>query len=405
MQALSPSVDTAVRLHILTRLRAAQPFSMAGGLLLALAMLWHSPWLNAGLWWGALFGWQCGYRHMLTRLLAGAARGLPLSGWRFHLFTLATVLAGLLWSSAVWWLVPDGNPLYLMVVLLWLAGVSASYAAYLTGVRYLPPLVLGAMLLCVLSRLWWAEVPILRLAGLSVLLFAVVLDTMTWPLHQYLRDSFSAQEEYDRLLGDMSEQQERLDDYNQQLELQGRQLDEALARVDELVAHDPLTGVLSRRAIMLRGEQLVLQASAGQPFCLAMLDLDHFKSINDGFGHLAGDEVLRQTCRLLGSVLRGNDSLGRYGGEEFLLLLDGMTLESAMLRLEQMRCQVQKHDWSGLLGTRGVTLSIGLVAWEEGLDVPQLIRRADELLYAAKRGGRNRVMTGQDTLTTARGEA
>lgn len=397
--------ETAVRLHIVARFRAAQPFAVIGGMLLALAMLRHAPWLNIVSWWGVLFGWQCAYRHLTTRLLAAASSGQGLSLRAFQLFVLATVLAGLWWSSAVWWLVPDNNPLYLMLVLLWLAAVAASYAAYLTGVKYLPLLVLGLMLLCVQPKLWWAGAPVLRLAGMSVLLFTAVLVTMTWPLHRYLRENYAAREENNRLLLDMTEQQQKLDEYNQQLEAQGRQLDEALARVEALVAHDPLTGVLSRRAVMARAEQLIAQAASGQVFCLAMLDLDHFKAINDGFGHLAGDEVLRQTCRLVSGQLRGNDSLGRYGGEEFLLLLEGLPLDLAMSRLEGIRSQVQQHDWSDLLGKAGVTVSIGLVEWRSGLDLPQLIRQADSLLYAAKRAGRNRVLAEPAACHAPRGQA
>jgi diguanylate cyclase (GGDEF)-like protein len=387
------------------RFRAAQPYSMVGGVLLALAMTLHSPLGNIACWWGGLFAWQCIYFVFTSRLLRIAAAGQGVSPSHFRLFVMATLLAAAWWGSAVWWLVPDNDPLYLIVVLLWLAGVAAAYAAYLTGVKSLPVLVLGVMLLIVQAKLWVTGVPVLRLAGMSVLLFTAVLVTMTWPLHRYLRESYTVREENNRLLQDMTEQQQKLDDSNRQLEQQGRQLDEALARVEALVAHDPLTGVLSRRAVMTRAEQLLSLAVSGQPFCLAMLDLDHFKSINDGFGHLVGDEVLRQTCRLVSGELRCNDSLGRYGGEEFMLLLEGMAQEAALLRLEQIRCTVQQHDWSALVGARGVTASIGLVAWQNGLDVPQLIKRADTLLYAAKRAGRNRVMTEAVAEATARGAA
>lgn len=405
MSLSSAGEETAVRLHIIARFRAAQPYSMVGGLLLALAMMLHSPLFNIACWWGVLFVWQCLYFIFASRLLRTAEAGQGLSLSHFRRFVLATMLAGVWWGSAVWWLVPDNDPLYLIVVLLWLAGVASAYAAYLTGVKSLPVLVLGLMLLIVQAKLWATGIPVLRLAGMSVLLFTAVLVTMTWPLHRYLRESYAVREENNRLLLDMTEQQHKLDEYNQQLEEQSRQLDEALAHVEALVAHDPLTGVLSRRAVMTRADQLVAQALAGQPFCLAMLDLDHFKSINDGFGHLAGDEVLRQTSRLVGGELRGNDSLGRYGGEEFMLLLEGMTQEAALLRLEHIRSLIQQHDWSALIGMRVVTVSIGVVAWKNGLDVPQMIKRADTLLYAAKRAGRNQVMTEAAAEAAIRGHA
>jgi toxin CptA len=125
--------------------------------LLALAMMLHSPLFNIACWWGVLFVWQCLYFIFASRLLRTAEAGQELSLSHFRRFVLATMLAGVWWGSAVWWLVPDNDPLYLIVVLLWLAGVAAAYAAYLTGVKSLPVLVLGLMLLIVQAKLWATE--------------------------------------------------------------------------------------------------------------------------------------------------------------------------------------------------------------------------------------------------------
>lgn len=406
MQQSPPQVETAVRLHILSLTRDAQPFSMIAAALLALTMLMHSPWPNVAGWWGCIFCGQLCYRQQIVGLLRQSLLSQSISQRDFRRFCGYSLLISLLWSSAPWWLVRDNDPLYMMLVLLWLAAVAAAYAAYFSSVRPLFYLALLVLVLGAMLKLLLSGVPVLYLAALSCLLYGVALVVVIWPLHRIIRDSFVARDENSQLLTELSVQQQQLEAVNLQLEEQGRLLDEALVKVEELVAHDPLTGALSRRAIMLQGERLLEHASvSGQPFCLAMLDLDHFKAINDHFGHLVGDEVLRQTCLLLGTDLRGSDSLGRYGGEEFMLLLSGVELAQAQPRLEQMRLRLQQHDWSDLTPQRPVTLSIGLVAWQPGLDLAQLIHRADNLLYAAKRAGRNRVMVEQTAALAEKGSA
>ncbi len=406
MQLSPPQVETAVRLHILSLTRDAQPFAMIAASLLALTMLMHTPWPNVAIWWGCMFAAQLCYRQQIVQLLRQSQLSHSLSRRGFRRFCGWSLLLSLLWSCAPWWLVVDNDPLYMMLVLLWLAAVAAAYAAYFSSVRTLFYLALLVLVLGAMLKLLLSGVPVLYMAALSCLLYGVALVVMIWPLHRIIRDSFVARDENSQLLTELSAQQQQVEAVNLQLEEQGRLLDEALVRVEELVAHDPLTGVLSRRAIMLQGERLLEHAGvSGQPFCLAMLDLDHFKAINDGFGHLVGDEVLRQTCLLLGTDLRGSDSLGRYGGEEFMLLLSGVGLAQAQPRLEQMRLRLQQYDWSDLTRQRPVTVSIGLIAWQPGLDLAQLIRRADDLLYAAKRAGRNRVQVEPTAALAEKGSA
>lgn len=406
LQLSPPQVETAVRLQILSLTRDAQPFAMIAAALLALTMLTHTPWPNVAGWWGCMFCGQLCYRQQIVQLLRQSHLSHSLNQRDFRRFCGWSLLLSLLWSCAPWWLVVDNDPLHMMLVLLWLAAVAAAYAAYFSSVRPLFYLALLVLVLGAMLKLLLSGVPVLYLAALSCLLYGVALVVMIWPLHRIIRDSFVARDENGQLLAELSAQQQQLEAVNLQLEEQGRLLDDALVRVEELVAHDPLTGVLSRRAILLQGERLLEHAVvSGQSFCLAMLDLDHFKAINDGFGHLVGDEVLRQTCQLLSADLRGSDSLGRYGGEEFMLLLSGVGPAQAQPRLEQMRLRLQQYDWSDLTPQRPVTVSIGLMAWQPGLDLAQLIHRADDLLYVAKRAGRNRVMVEQTAALAEKGSA
>ncbi len=129
----------------------------------------------------------------------------------------------------------------------------------------------------------------------------------------------------------------------------------------------------------------------GTPLCLAVLDLDYFKRINDEVGHLAGDEVLRTFSLVAQENIRSSDIFGRYGGEEFLLILPETSLLAALNTAERTREQVEHYPWTGKLRDM-VTVSIGLTQYISGESVLDLFSRTDTAMYLAKRGGRNQVV-------------
>ncbi len=161
----------------------------------------------------------------------------------------------------------------------------------------------------------------------------------------------------------------------------------------ELAETDELTGLANRRRILeVLASARELQSPVGESFAVAMLDVDHFKCINDTYGHALGDEVLRTVGKLMQNTKRASDAAGRIGGEEFLLVLPGTsTIGEANALAERLRLAVERYDWSSLQPELHVTASIGLTVGEAGEDLEQVLRRADEGLYAAKRSGRNRV--------------
>jgi diguanylate cyclase (GGDEF)-like protein len=158
---------------------------------------------------------------------------------------------------------------------------------------------------------------------------------------------------------------------------------------------DMLTGIANRRAIMeLLDKEVARTQRHGPPFALVILDLDHFKRINDTWGHPTGDKVLQQTAAVLGGCIRQCDVVGRYGGEEFMILLPETTLEGARITIE--RCRARLADTlitTGSGETIRVSASFGLVSNEANfsLAADALIKLADEALYRAKHGGRNRI--------------
>ncbi len=159
-------------------------------------------------------------------------------------------------------------------------------------------------------------------------------------------------------------------------------------------SHDPLTGLCNRAATNQALERAVLRAALdGEPVAVAMIDLDHFKSVNDTHGHPAGDAVLREAARRISGAVRPGDVVGRYGGEEFLVVLPGCGPADAAAVGERIREQVAA--WPVSLGRASieVTASVGVgVAPAAAEANPQgLVAAADAALYGAKRGGRNRV--------------
>jgi diguanylate cyclase (GGDEF)-like protein len=156
--------------------------------------------------------------------------------------------------------------------------------------------------------------------------------------------------------------------------------------------YDELTGIYTRRRILevLQHEQIRCDRGAG-PLCIGMLDIDRFKHVNDSLGHAAGDEVLRKSVDVALRELRAIDFMGRYGGEEFLLVLTQTGMEGARECVERVRNQTERTEFD-LSGThRRVTVSIGIAQYRPGESMRETLERADAALYRAKAGGRNRI--------------
>lgn len=157
--------------------------------------------------------------------------------------------------------------------------------------------------------------------------------------------------------------------------------------------HDGLTGLLSHTAIATRLEHELRQAQRLQaPLAVAMIDIDHFKQVNDTYGHQNGDRVLKSLARLLKGRLRATDSVGRYGGEEFIVIMPGSDSANAQRVLDTFRTMFAQIDHHSDQHTWRVTLSAGVAAFPEYTEPGALIGAADAALYAAKRAGRNRVL-------------
>lgn len=172
-------------------------------------------------------------------------------------------------------------------------------------------------------------------------------------------------------------------------------LDQARALLDRMSKTDLLTEISNRRHLMERfTEELERSKRSGKGLCCLMLDVDHFKSINDTFGHLKGDDVLRELAKILKDSVRTYDVLGRYGGEEFMMILPDTNIDNAVGLAERIRQKVENNlgKNSMLDNGRHVTISLGMTsASVDDTSIETIIKRADTALYKAKAGGRNKV--------------
>ncbi|MGC2854794.1 diguanylate cyclase [Novispirillum sp. DQ9] len=170
-------------------------------------------------------------------------------------------------------------------------------------------------------------------------------------------------------------------------------LEQANAELERLATTDPLTGTRNRRAFFdMAGREIIRSERTGAPLCAVMLDIDHFKAVNDRYGHAGGDAVLRAVVARIGAEIRPVDILGRLGGEEFALVLPDTDGDGAMLVAERLRQALAAAPVPADGVDIPVTSSFGVAVLTAGEALDSLLGRADAALYAAKTSGRNRVV-------------
>lgn len=220
------------------------------------------------------------------------------------------------------------------------------------------------------DRFGYPEVSLVE-TGLVWLFFVLALRLLTL-----------ASAQFGRLRGQLSEK-------NRQLEL-------SLQKIEILASRDDLTGAYNRRNFMAALDAEMQRARrTARPFCFAMLDLDHFKQVNDKHGHAVGDAVLKTFCDMIEKSLRAPDRLGRFGGEEFGILLTETPLDMGIEVVDRLRQKIADHDWTTISPRLAITFSAGITDNETDDGMESLLKRADDALYSAKRSGRNRVITSK----------
>lgn len=194
-------------------------------------------------------------------------------------------------------------------------------------------------------------------------------------------------DDYAQLLREMRHLIKLSDRRERELNRLNQRLRELTHELEYQATHDPLTGLLNKGTITQTLEQRLLH----EGFCLLLFDIDFFKKINDNYGHHIGDHVLNELGKLLNDNLKGKDSVGRFGGEEFIVLLRDSDLASGWKVAEDLRRRVENHRFVETM-TFPVTISVGLAICQQGEAWQHAYARVDAALYAAKRAGRNRVV-------------
>ena len=344
----------------------------AGWPLVALFVWQYVPHSNVLAWLGGFFCcWLAGLLCIL-----GVERAGPKAA-RHGLRVLAVaVLDGACWGG-VGWVFMGYDPFLDVRLGAVLCGVAAVNApVYLTWFRAYATLICALWLSLVLAATWNGmvgrnQIVTENLVGLTIFcaLLVVHMRTVAGRVHEAitlrLRNASLA-----------------------------KQLSEALAQVRHEAGTDALTGQVNRRGL---DQLLAEQAGGSRSFCVLMLDIDHFKLVNDTHGHAAGDDTLRAFARRVREHLREGDICARYGGEEFVVVLPGTTLPVALEVAERLRQGVAAASLISLPLVRA-TVSIGVAQHRAGETAEQLLARADAGVYAAKHGGRNQVRVPEEAV-------
>ncbi len=304
---------------------------------------------------------------------------------------VASGFLGLAWGSAVWLVWVDGDmPIYLTSLCV-LVGVSSICMVTMAPVRMATLMFSLGMLLPPLVQMLWINNPIAPQIAVGWLVMTIAQMWTARDLHQELARELASALRNKALLQLLSSTSGELYRVNTQVEEKNNELGTALTQLKELVTHDQLTGAYSRRYIF---EQLERHAAMHQrhsaPVSAIMFDLDHFKNVNDRYGHPVGDRALQEVVRAINAQLREGDILARVGGEEFLVLLPETDLPAARLLAERLR---QTLAATSITVDGGITLylpaSFGLAELCAAEGYVEWFRRADSALYQAKAQGRN----------------
>jgi diguanylate cyclase (GGDEF)-like protein len=302
-------------------------------------------------------------RRDIWRLAAGPA------------FTLATAGVLLLLARAgIGIPVPAGFLIVTIVLSSYLGGAVAGYLSAAVALVVHPVLLSE-------PGLTFMPDPSTRVQAAAIVVLIVPVLTIL------LRNRIARRLEGERTL------RERAEATNRELLTLRAELVRHAQQLERLATTDDLTGLCNRRHFLaLAEDERRRQASEHQPLALMLLDIDHFKSVNDRFGHDVGDAMIRHVADVCGDAVAETDILARFGGEEFVLLLPQTTGEEAAARAEEMRRRLEASPLKLDRAEVRVTISVGVA--EAGTDmqsIGDLMKRADEALYQAKRDGRNRV--------------
>lgn len=306
----------------------------------------------------------------------------------YWLHVLLSSVHGLLWGAAMWLFASKVEFVNTLSLLTILVAVSAANMLVYSAFRLAALGIAGWVWLQVVSWLLWQGLWLWAVGGMMFFTVQLIFNLQAYRIILgEIVEHLSKTEALRRL--DQSHQE--LDRTNRELAQRNQALQEAMAQLQHLAHHDALTGLPNRRAFF---EGLASQLKQGLPGFLVMIDLDHFKAVNDNYGHQSGDEALQLIGSLLNDVHRTGERCARLGGEEFAWVLQETTLPQVQQRINQLRLRLQQYTTAPDSRLPPITLSAGVTPLREYESLENAMARADAALYRAKHNGRNRVELG-----------
>ena len=309
--------------------------------------------------------------------------------WVQALMTVTGVL-GLAWGASVWFLWPKAQLPVQVANLCVLAGVSGITMVVLSPLRWAGWLFSLGMMVPALLHVVLTGNPFGLEMGVGWLVMVLVQAHYARELRRELSQQLDASERNGALAGLLSQAGAKLQQVNAQMAVKNAELEQAMEKLNRLVTTDQLTGAYTRRYVF---EQMERKASAkarhGTPLSVIMLDLDHFKSVNDRYGHPVGDRALKAVALAVMGQLRDGDILARIGGEEFLVLLPMTDQPAATQLAERLRQTLAATTITAGDEKIALPASFGVAELQDGEDIGAWFQRLDATLYKAKSQGRN----------------
>lgn len=303
------------------------------------------------------------------------------------------VIAGLAWGSAFSLLLDASSPPSHDFRIASVIGIVIAFSASTksASMRGMAGFIVSIGLLAALHFLanfnifgWW----FFGLVGLCI-----VSLFFGWMTHQYILGRIENKVRSEAYLDELKALNDKIQQTNQDFIKRNLELQDMQKQLQVLATRDALTGLYNRRYILERIEEKLPEVKRHRlDCCIVMMDIDHFKQVNDHYGHAVGDDVLRAVAKILMRELRQEDVVARYGGEEFLIFLPMTDIASAQLLVERLRYALSTHDFQAKQESFSMTASFGITQHQVQHSIDKTIDIADKALYQAKRAGRNCVM-------------
>ena len=324
-----------------------------------------------------------------------------------YLLAFTVIIDGIAWGLAGPLFFTDKFPHYnILLVLFIMAGAAAATITFSSwlAVALIYIVVILAPSIIMLINDDWENYGLLGWAGV---VFGVMLFALATGSNRATARMLRLRFDNERLVTNLSESHVQMSQLNARLRKNNGALQNALEKISLMATRDELTNCHNRRYLMdfLAREKSRSDRSA-TVFSVAVIDLDYFKRINDSYGHVAGDDVLRQVVTLIQRHVRATDCFARFGGEEFVLVYSATQLEEARQSAERLRQEISTTALACESFSIYTSVSIGIAEFRQGEDIIDLLRRADQGLYVAKSSGRDRVIAmSRDQLTHEPGNA